>query len=61
MIDLSALEAWFVTGSQDLYGQSTLDKVAEHSQEMVRSLARAPIPVRIVYKPVTSGIPAILA
>jgi len=52
MIDLSALEAWFVTGSQDLYGQSTLDKVAEHSQEIARGLSRPPIPVRIVCKPV---------
>src|SRR5581483_8382647 len=52
-IDLSALEAWFVTGSQDLYGQSTLDKVAEHAQEIVRGLAHgSTIPVRIVYKPV---------
>ena len=29
MIDLSNLEAWFVTGSQHLYGQDTLKTVEE--------------------------------
>ncbi|HWC18635.1 MAG TPA: L-arabinose isomerase [Terriglobales bacterium] len=53
MIDLKQLEAWFVTGSQHLYGQQTLDQVAAHSQEIARSLDKSPItPVRIVFKPV---------
>src|SRR5689334_10439268 len=53
MIDLKRLEAWFVTGSQHLYGQETLDQVASHSQEMVRSFATAGhLPVKIVFKPV---------
>ena len=29
-------EAWFVTGSQHLYGPGTLKQVAENSQEIVR-------------------------
>ena len=31
-------EVWFVTGSQDLYGEETLAQVAEQSQEVVRLL-----------------------
>ena len=31
MIDLKQYEVWFVTGSQHLYGEETLKKVAEHS------------------------------
>ena len=61
MIDLSALEAWFITGSQDLYGQATLDKVAEHSQEIARGLDDSAIPVRVVCKPVMKNAEAILA
>lgn len=53
MIDLKQLEVWFVTGSQHLYGQETLDKVAEHSREIARSLDGSPsIPVKVVPKPV---------
>jgi L-arabinose isomerase len=52
---LEELEAWFVTGSQDLYGPETLKQVAEHSQEMVKGLnATGNIPVKIVYKPVVT-------
>ena len=38
MFDLTKLEVWFVTGSQHLYGEETLKKVAEHSQEIVNGL-----------------------
>jgi len=55
MVNLKKLEAWFVTGSQDMYGVETLKKVAEHSQEIVKSLNGSPeIPVKIVYKPVVT-------
>ena len=37
MIDLKKLEVWFVTGSQHLYGEETLNKVAEHSQVIAKS------------------------
>ena len=39
MFDASGLEAWFITGSQHLYGEDTLAKVAEHSHEVVRGLS----------------------
>ena len=53
MIDLKQLEAWFVTGSQHLYGQQTLDQVAEHSRVIAQGLSNAPgMPVKIIFKPV---------
>src|ERR1700749_229288 len=53
MIDLKHLEAWFVTGSQHIYGQQTLDQVATHSREISRGLDNSPsMPVKIVFKPV---------
>lgn len=46
-------EVWFVTGSQHLYGDEALSKVAEHSKKIARSLSEAPpIPVKVVFKPV---------
>jgi L-arabinose isomerase len=51
-MNLKTLEAWFVTGSQHLYGEETLKQVAEHSKEIARALdAQAAIPVKIVFKP----------
>jgi len=62
MIDLKQLEAWFVTGSQNLYGKEILAKVAEHSQEIARGLsASAAIPVKVVFKPVVTGPEGILS
>ena len=53
MIQLKTLEAWFITGSQHLYGEETLKQVAAHAQTIAASLDAAPnIPVRIVFKPV---------
>ena len=53
MINLKQLEVWFVTGSQHLYGEETLNQVAEHAQQIARGLDDAPaIPVRVVVKPV---------
>jgi L-arabinose isomerase len=52
MIDLKQLEVWFITGSQDLYGEETLKQVAEHSQQIAKALDAAnQIPVRVVFKP----------
>ncbi len=46
-------EVWFITGSQHLYGEETLKKVAEHSQQITSSLdASSVIPVKIIFKPV---------
>jgi L-arabinose isomerase len=53
MKDLKTFEAWFVTGSQHLYGEETLKKVAEHSQQIAKALdAAKDIPVKVVFKPV---------
>ena len=52
MLDLKKLEVWFVTGSQDLYGEETLKQVAVHSQQIARSLNdAAQIPVQVIFKP----------
>jgi L-arabinose isomerase len=56
MIDLKTFEVWFITGSQDLYGEETLKLVAEHSQQIAAGLDGAgQIPVRVVYKPVVKS------
>jgi L-arabinose isomerase len=61
MIQLKAKEVWFVTGSQHLYGEDTLQKVAEHSQIMANALGKkAEIPAKIVFKPVLTTPDAIL-
>ena len=38
MVDLKTFEIWFITGSQHLYGDETLKKVAEHSQQITRNI-----------------------
>ena len=51
-IDISEKEVWFVTGSQHLYGEETLKKVASDSREIVGGLqASEHIPVKIIYRP----------
>ena len=43
---------WFCTGSQDLYGDECLAKVAEHSKRIVDELNRSGIlPYEVVWKP----------
>ncbi|MDO7873308.1 L-arabinose isomerase [Hymenobacter sp. ASUV-10] len=54
MIDLTHYEAWFITGSQHLYGPETLEEVAVHSQEIAKELD-AKLPIKIVFKPVLTG------
>ena len=50
---LDAYEVWFLTGSQNLYGEETLRQVAEQSQVIARELgAAASVPVKIVWKDV---------
>ena len=43
-------EVWFVTGSQNLYGDETLRQVAEQSQAVAAGLSE--LPIRVVWKPV---------
>ena len=52
-------EIWFLTGSQELYGQETLNSVAEHSREIAAHLDTT-LPVRVVWKPTLKGPDAIL-
>lgn len=53
-------EIWFLTGSQDLYGEETLAQVADQSQQVAAWLDAADaIPVRIVWKPVLKDRDAI--
>jgi len=62
MIDLKIFEVWFITGSQDLYGEETLKKVAEHSQEIVKGIdTSGKIPVRVVFKPIVKSSEEIYA
>ena len=43
---------WFCTGSQDLYGDECLRKVAEHSAKIVEGLnASGKLPFEVVLKP----------
>jgi len=53
-------EVWFLTGSQELYGQETLNQVAEHSRQIAAHFDAA-LPVRVVWKPTLKGPEAITA
>ncbi|MCF7974705.1 MAG: L-arabinose isomerase [Phycisphaerae bacterium] len=45
-------EVWFITGSQHLYGEATLKRVAEDSKRIAHTLSRAKsLPVKVVFKP----------
>ncbi|WP_403023064.1 L-arabinose isomerase [Salinibacterium sp. GXW1014] len=50
---LDHYEVWFVTGSQNLYGEETLQQVAEQSRAIAQALdAASDVPVKVVWKPV---------
>lgn len=52
MTELKKLEVWFITGSQELYGEDTLRQVAEHAAMIADALDKSTeMPVRVVYKP----------
>ncbi len=58
--NLKELEAWFVTGSQHLYGEETLQQVNKNSREIVAALNQSStVPVKIVFKPVLTTPDAI--
>src|SRR5215211_2993780 len=53
-------EVWFLTGSQGLYGEETLQQVADQSQRVAAELDAADaVPVRVVWKPVLTDAGAI--
>jgi L-arabinose isomerase len=56
----TAHEVWFVTGSQNLYGEETLRQVAGQSQAIAAALAAGPgIAVKVEWKPVLKDAAAI--
>ncbi|SEI75540.1 L-arabinose isomerase [Dyadobacter koreensis] len=56
MLDLKQFEIWFVTGSQDLYGEDTLRQVDEHSKIISEFFdGKTEIPVRVIFKPVVKS------
>ncbi len=62
MINLKKLEVWFITGSQDLYGDETLQIVAENSKTIATYLNEVDqIPVTVVYKPTVKSAEEIFA
>jgi L-arabinose isomerase len=50
---------WFLTGSQGLYGEETLQQVAQQSQEIAKELGAA-LPVELAWKPVLTDSEGIL-
>ncbi|OGO63548.1 MAG: L-arabinose isomerase [Chloroflexi bacterium RBG_19FT_COMBO_50_10] len=60
MMDLKEFEVWFVAGSQHLYGEATLKKVGQHSQEIALQMTQSgKLPVKVVFKPVVTTPDAI--
>jgi L-arabinose isomerase len=52
-VNIKEFEVWFITGSQHLYGDETLKKVAEHSKEIADFLNNAPnLSSKVVFRPV---------
>jgi L-arabinose isomerase len=57
---LDRLEAWFVTGSQEMYGTETLARVDEHAREIAAAIGGdGAIPVRVVQTPVMTSAESI--
>jgi L-arabinose isomerase len=52
-------QVWFFTGSQGLYGEETLQQVAQQSQEIAKTLDDV-LPVDVVWKPVLTDSDGIL-
>ncbi|MBN2717520.1 MAG: L-arabinose isomerase, partial [Deltaproteobacteria bacterium] len=53
-------EIWFLTGSQHLYGEATLKKVAENSRQIAEALDQSgKLAAKVIWKPVLTGPDAI--
>ncbi|MCM4157303.1 L-arabinose isomerase [Gramella sp. AN32] len=51
MINIEQKEVWFITGSQHLYGEETLNQVAANSAAIVKGLNESSlVPVKLVHK-----------
>ena len=54
--DLKKLEVWFVTGSQNLYGEETLKQVDLDSAVIAKALNNSSsVPVSVIFKPVVTS------
>jgi L-arabinose isomerase len=54
------VKLWFLTGSQGLYGQDTLDQVAQQSRQIAAALDQA-LPFEVVWQPVLTDAASIRA
>ena len=52
-------EVWFLTGSQEMYGEETLRQVQQNSQALVQQLNLAKLPLKVVWQPVLTSKAAI--
>jgi len=53
MKQLEPTEIWFITGSQHLYGEAVLKRIAENSRKMVTGMRRSKrLPLPLVLNPV---------
>jgi L-arabinose isomerase len=53
--NLAAMEIWYVTGSQHLYGEKALKTVAANSKKIVAALSASKrLPLKLVFKPVVA-------
>jgi len=60
-MQIQTLETWFVTGSQHLYGEETLNQVAANSRIVVDGLNESGrLPIKVIFKPVVTTPEAIL-
>ena len=60
MSNNETLEIWFLTGSQDLYGDETLKQVAEQSKDVMARLEKQlDARVSLVWKPTLKNADAI--
>ena len=60
-VSQKAPELWFLTGSQHLYGDETLERVARNSQQIAAALdSSGKLPAKVIWKPVLTGPEAIL-
>jgi L-arabinose isomerase len=60
VVEQNKQELWFLTGSQHLYGDETLEQVAKNSQKIAESLDRSgQLSAKVVWKPVLTGPDAI--
>ena len=55
MLKAKKYQFWFCTGSQDLYGDECLAKVAAHSKIIVEALNQSGnLPFEVVWKPTSN-------